>query len=95
MSNAHLFPAVAREYANFRPGYPPELFELARARRAGARGGLGLWLRQRPGQHRAGGAFCRACTPPTWPPEQIAAARPHPRVAYAVAPAERSGLADA
>jgi SAM-dependent methyltransferase len=26
MSNATLFATVAREYANFRPGYPPELF---------------------------------------------------------------------
>ena len=26
MSNAELFVTVAREYANFRPGYPPELF---------------------------------------------------------------------
>ena len=26
MSNAQLFSTVAREYANFRPGYPPELF---------------------------------------------------------------------
>src|SRR5215510_12418276 len=26
MSNAQLFADVAREYANFRPGYPPELF---------------------------------------------------------------------
>src|SRR5262245_42589394 len=26
MSNATLFSTVAREYANFRPGYPPELF---------------------------------------------------------------------
>ena len=32
MSNAGLFASVAREYANFRPGYPPELFVwLARA----------------------------------------------------------------
>ena len=31
MSNAELFSTVARAYANFRPGYPPELFEwLAR-----------------------------------------------------------------
>ena len=26
MSNAALFTSVAREYAEFRPGYPPELF---------------------------------------------------------------------
>src|SRR5216117_1205307 len=26
MSNAALFSTVAREYASFRPGYPPELF---------------------------------------------------------------------
>ena len=26
MSNAELFSTVAREYANFRPGYPPALF---------------------------------------------------------------------
>ena len=94
MSNAQLFSAVAREYANFRPGYPPELFAwLARispARDAVWDCGCGS------GQASVALAEHFSVVHATdVAPEQIAAARPHPRVRYSVAPAERSGLADA
>jgi SAM-dependent methyltransferase len=93
MSNAKLFTTVAREYANFRPGYPPELF---------------AWLaRVAPGRESAWDCGCGSGQASTAlgehfskvfatdvAPEQIAAARPHPRVRYAVAAADRSGLDD-
>jgi SAM-dependent methyltransferase len=91
MSNAGLFAGVAREYANFRPGYPPELFAWL-ARMAPARGtawdcGCGS------GQASVALAdhFTQVYATDV-SPEQIAAARAHPRVLYSVAPAEKSGL---
>jgi SAM-dependent methyltransferase len=93
MSNAALFTTLAREYANFRPGYPPELFEwLARvspSRDAVWDAGCGS------GQASAALAAHFATVHATdVAAEQIAAAQPHPRVRYAVAPAEKSGLAN-
>jgi SAM-dependent methyltransferase len=93
MSNAALFTTVAREYANFRPGYPPELFEwLARVspkREAAWDAGCGS------GQASVALAEHFATVHATdVAAEQIAAAKPHPRIRYAVAPAETSGLAD-
>lgn len=91
MSNAGLFSTVAREYANFRPGYPPELFAwLARVSPARdsvwdcgcGSGQASLAL--------AGHFVVVHATDVA--PEQIAAAKPHPRVRYSVAPAEHSGL---
>jgi SAM-dependent methyltransferase len=93
MSNAGLFTTVAREYANFRPGYPPALFE---------------WLaRVSPSLDAVWDCGCGSGQASTalaahfgrvWATdvaaEQIAAAKPHPRVCYSIAPAERSGLAD-
>jgi ubiquinone/menaquinone biosynthesis C-methylase UbiE len=91
VTNAELFTTVAREYANFRPGYPPELI---------------AWLARSAPAHDAvwdcgcgsgqaslalAGHFARVYATDV-APEQIAAARPHPRVKYSVAPAERSGL---
>ena len=91
MSNAELFSTVAREYANFRPGYPPELFawlaRVAPARDAVWDCGCGS------GQASTALAGHFALVHATdISPEQIAAARPHPRVRYAVARAEQSGL---
>jgi SAM-dependent methyltransferase len=91
MSNAALFSTIAREYASFRPGYPPELF---------------AWLaRVSPARERVWDCGCGSGQASTAlaehftqvhatdvSPEQIAAAKPHPRVTYGVAPAERSGL---
>lgn len=94
MSNAALFSTVAREYANFRPGYPPELFAwLARVvprREAVWDCGCGS------GQASTALAEHFAVVHATdIAPEQVAAAKPHPRVRYSVAPAELSGLPDA
>jgi ubiquinone/menaquinone biosynthesis C-methylase UbiE len=94
MSNAGLFATVAREYANFRPGYPPELF---------------AWLaRSCTGRDAAWDCGCGSGQASTAlaehfdvvhatdiSPEQITAAAAHPRVKYSVAPAESSGLAAA
>jgi SAM-dependent methyltransferase len=92
MSNAALFSPVSREYASFRPGYPPELF---------------AWLARHVPAHDAvwdcgcgsgqasvalAGHFARVYATDV-SPEQIAAAKPHPGVTYAVARAESSGLA--
>jgi SAM-dependent methyltransferase len=92
MTNAHLFSTVAREYANFRPGYPPELFawlaRIAPARDAVWDCGCGS------GQASVALAGHFAAVHATdAAPEQIAAASPHPRVRYSVALAEASGLA--
>ena len=94
MSNAELFATVAREYANFRPEYPPELFAWL-ARQCVARelawdcgcgsGQASVALAEHFDQVHATDVA----------PEQIAAAKPHPRVKYSVAPAEHSGLPDA
>jgi SAM-dependent methyltransferase len=91
MSNAQLFATVAREYANFRPGYPPALFawlaSISPAREAVWDCGCGS------GQASIALAEHFAVVNATdVAPEQIAAAKSHPRVRYAVAPAERSAL---
>lgn len=88
------FASVAREYANFRPGYPDELFTwLARevsARHAVWDCGCGS------GQaSRALAGYFDEVFATDVAPEQIAAAKPHPRVRYSVGSAERSGLPDA
>jgi len=94
MSNAALFTTVAREYAEFRPGYPPELFAWL----AGIAPALDAVWDCGCGSGQASvalaGYFARIHATDV-AAEQIAAARPHPRVRYSVAPAERSGLADA
>jgi SAM-dependent methyltransferase len=94
MSNAALFATVAREYASFRPGYPPELFGWL----AGAAPALDAVWDAGCGSGQASIAlaahFAQVYATDV-APEQIAAAQEHPRVRYAVAPAERSGLEDA
>jgi SAM-dependent methyltransferase len=93
VTNATLFSTVAREYANFRPGYPPELFAWL-ARSAPARdvawdAGCGS------GQASVALAGYFSVVHATdVAAEQIAAAKPHPRVRYAATPAESSGLPD-
>lgn len=94
MSNTQLFSTVACEYALFRPGYPPELFEwLARA--APARDavwdcGCGSGQASVPLAAHFSQVFATDSAA-----EQIAAAKTHPRVSYSVMPAEHSGLAAA
>jgi len=94
MSNAELFATVAREYANFRPGYPPELFAwLARVSPS-----LDAVWDCGCGSGQASTAlaeYFEVVYATDVAPEQIDAARPHQRVRYTVAPAERSGLGDA
>jgi ubiquinone/menaquinone biosynthesis C-methylase UbiE len=91
MSNATLFATVAREYANFRPGYPPELFawlaSVSPARDVVWDCGCGS------GQASVALAehFSQVLATDV-APEQIAAARTHARVRYRVAAAEHSGL---
>ena len=93
MTNAGLFATVAREYANFRPGYPAELFAwLARvspSRAAAWDCGCGS------GQASVALAehFSKVYATDV-APEQIGAAKSHERVSYSVASAERSGLAE-
>ena len=91
MSNAELFSTVAREYADYRPGYPPELFAwLARVSPAlDAAWDCGCGSGQASTALAAHFAMVHATDAA---PEQIAAAKPHPRVRYSVARAEHSGL---
>ena len=94
MSNAALFTSVAREYAEFRPGYPPELFAWL----AGIAPALDAVWDCGCGSGQASVALAAHFTTvhaTDVAAEQVAAARPHPRVRYSVAPAERSGLPDA
>jgi len=93
MSNAGLFSTVAREYANFRPGYPAELFEwLARISPAhDAVWDCGCGSGQ--ASVALAGHF-KTVEATDISAEQLAAARQHAGVRYSVASAERSGLAD-
>lgn len=88
------FSGHAELYRRFRPTYPPALFaslaELAPARNAAWDAGTGngqaaLFLAEHFARVEASDASAA----------QIAAATPHARVHYRVAPAEASGLADA
>jgi SAM-dependent methyltransferase len=94
VSNTRLFSSVACEYSLFRPGYPPELFEwlaeAAPARDAVWDCGCGNGQASVPLAAHFSQVFATDSAA-----EQIAAARPHPHVAYSVAPAEHSGLAAA
>jgi len=93
MSNASLFSSVAKQYASFRPGYPPELFawlaQQAMAREAVWDCGCGSGQASVP----LAGYFARVFATDV-SAEQVAQARPHPQVSYSVAAAERSGLPD-
>ena len=94
MTNAALFTTVAREYANFRPGYPPELFAWL----AGAAPALDAVWDCGCGSGQASVALAghfQVVHATDVAAEQIAAARQHPRVRYSVAPAEHCGLPDA
>jgi SAM-dependent methyltransferase len=91
MSNTQLFSTLACEYSLFRPGYPPELFEwlahTASTRDAAWDCGCGNGQASVPLAAHFSRVFATDSAA-----EQIAAAKPHPRVSYAVAPAEHSGL---
>jgi len=85
------FSATAARYARLRPNYPPRLFSylagIAPSRRRAWDAGAGN------GQaSRALARHFREVVATDASAEQIARARPHPRVTYRVAPAEKSGL---
>jgi ubiquinone/menaquinone biosynthesis C-methylase UbiE len=94
VNNATVFSSVAREYSNFRPGYPPELFEwLARScLRNEAVWDCGCGSGQ---ASVALAAHFQRVYATDASAEQIGAAKPHESVSYSVAKAERSGLPDA
>ena len=77
------------------PGLSTRVVRVARAHGAGARHGMGLRLRQWPGEHRRSQSTSPRFTPPMSPPNRSRRRKPHPRVSYSVAPAERCALADA
>jgi SAM-dependent methyltransferase len=85
------FSGVAEGYQAFRPGYPPALFEwLASVAPARERAvDLGCGTGQASVALAAHFEEVIALDPSA---EQIAHARPHPRVSYRVAPAEATGL---
>jgi SAM-dependent methyltransferase len=93
MSHAGHFTSVAREYADFRPGYPPELFDWlagsCAARDAVWDCGCGSGQASRPLAAHFAQVFATDVAA-----EQIAAAKLLPNIRYSVAPAEHSGLAD-
>lgn len=87
------FSGHAADYASFRPGYPPELFDFVAAlpHRQGTAWDCGTGN----GQAAVGLAerFGRVvATDPS--ARQIEQAEPHPRIEYRVAPGESSGLPD-
>lgn len=87
------FSGVAEGYARFRPGYPAALFAWLAERAPGRR--LAWDCATGSGQAALGLAehFARVVATDA-SAEQVASARPHPRVELRVAPAERSGLDD-
>lgn len=91
MSNAALFSSVAREYANFRPGYPPELFSWLASLTPHTDAAWDCGCGSGQASLALAEHFTRVHATDV-SAEQIAAARPHARVAYSVAPAEHSGL---
>jgi len=87
------FGAVARAYAAFRPTYPDALFAWLAAESPGR----ALAWDCATGNGQAAAALAEhfeAVAATDASAEQLAHARPHPRVRYAVAPAEASGLPD-
>ena len=93
-TNATTFGAQAGTYAAARPAYPDALFDWLAARAPGRR----LAWDVGTGSGQAAGALAERFErvhATDLDTDQIAAAPPHPRVAYRVAPAEASGLSDA
>jgi len=88
------FSAVAASYADFRPNYPAALFAWLATLTPGHR--LAWDCAAGSGQASVDLArhFDRVVATDA-SAQQIAAARPHPKIEYRVAPAEASGLGDA
>jgi SAM-dependent methyltransferase len=88
------FSQQASDYAKYRPGYPPELFAWLKTLPAGQ--GLVWDVGTGNGQAAVELAQLFGSVVATDPSaQQIASAKPHPRVIYRVAPAEESDLKDA
>src|SRR5437588_6210677 len=87
------FHSQAKLYAEYRPGYPAELFEFIASSVRSHR--LAWDCATGNGQAAMGLAshFDRVFATDI-SAEQISHAKPHPRVEYGVTPAERSGLPD-
>jgi SAM-dependent methyltransferase len=94
MTSAGHFTTVAREYAAFRPGYPPGLFhwlaEACAAREAVWDCGCGSGQASVPLAAHFAAVYATDVAA-----EQVASAKLLPNIRYSVAPAERSGLAAA
>jgi SAM-dependent methyltransferase len=93
MTDAPDFSGVAKSYAESRPGYPAALFDWLAS--IVAHHDVAWDAATGSGQAAIGlaGHFRHVIGTDT-SEEQILHARPHPRVAYQVGPAEQSGLAD-
>ena len=87
------FGAVAGSYADFRPGYPPELFAWLAAQCAGQELAWDCGAGSGQASVALAAHFARVHATDA-SADQVAHAEPHPCVEYRVAPAEQSGLPD-
>ncbi len=87
------FGAVAGSYADFRPGYPPELFAWLAAQCAGHELAWDCGAGSGQASVALAAHFARVHATDA-SADQVAHAEPHPCVEYRVAPAEQSGLPD-
>jgi SAM-dependent methyltransferase len=88
-----LFSAASDSYAEFRPDYPPELFALLAAHAPARRLAWDCATGSGQAAHGLAPLFERVFATDA-SAAQLAHASPHPRIAFRVAPAETSGLAD-
>jgi SAM-dependent methyltransferase len=87
------FGAVAGSYADFRPGYPPELFAWLAAQCAGHELAWDCGAGSGQASVALAAHFARVHATDA-SADQVAHVEPHPCVEYRVAPAEQSGLPD-
>jgi ubiquinone/menaquinone biosynthesis C-methylase UbiE len=87
------FSGVASRYADFRPHYPAELFDYLATLVPGAARVWDCACGNGQATHDLAGRFAKVIATDA-SKEQIASARPHPKVDFRVALAEQSGLAN-
>jgi SAM-dependent methyltransferase len=87
------FSAQAAEYARFRPAYPEPLFDWIAAQTIGHDLAWDCGCGNGQASVPLAARFRRVAAT-DFSAQQIAAAQPHPRIDYKVAPAEASGLPD-